>query len=467
MTTTVKKKLKPTLEEVLDTFYRRISRIVKRARDDVSAYEGKGRKCGEIANLMKCDIFKFINWELTTAERESINISGYERIVDPPLSRELPNEEHGRAYDEVAESFIQNTRCPYTPSIEAGIVSNYRDVLRTNESIYTDNIQRVEEFLDAQIATVQNRLDGGASVVNVMARISDIQTDIETDIDVMKSKLTDKKKKIEALEFEIDVFKSLMHDRPLPPKGDPDEDGFKESTTGKDVLAVIGDSLASLATPFIFLAGKISEGGKGFFEWVGEHLRSFYAFIKKTAFQPAFWVAILFAFVNTPLFHRLFSYMFSDRSMVYMFTAMFVSNFAILPFSASKHLYDLNENQGSLVTKVRLAFDVTLALVATAYPIMVMQNKHIYAEEARVQIFAAFAIGLLPFLTSTVIGFMNYNRLKTLGAIAGAQNDTTVNETEAQEHETGTQPTKAEPLPENETDDNSGEKLIMEGHHHE
>jgi len=459
MMTTVKKNTKPVYEEVLDSFNRKISVIVKKTQDNVAEQRYKGQKSGEIDNLMKCDIFSFINWEITSAEREAVGVSDYEHTVEKPLSREFSNEEHNRIYDEITDSFIQGVGNMYTNSIVGGIITNYTEARKKNETTYADNIQKIKGFLDAKGTVAQNRFDGDAGAKSTMTKINKIKTVIESDIAAKEGEIRSKKKEIERLTSDIEVFEGIIYVSP-----EPSLDGVKypipEPTVGKDLLAVIGESFTSLAKPFIFLVDKLFEGFKGFTNWIGVHAREFTAFISKMATQPAFWITILFAVVNTFLFHRLFSYMFSDSSMVRMLMAMYISVFAILPFFASKHLSEYSDSSNDRATKALLGFDTVLILVAITYLIMAVKHRHIYADDRQIQIFAAIIIGLLPFLTSIVTGFINYRRLKNNPATYENQSGTAVNETETQPCEVETQPTEAKLVAKN---NNDHEEIIYEG----
>jgi hypothetical protein len=447
-------KMKPTYEDAVDALYRKISATVKKARDKVGELRGRGRKIGEIENLMEHDTFNY--WELPKAERENIGISGYESTVEKPLTHEASREQHGRIYDEIVESFIHSVPSIYLDSVTSSIISNIRNARKKNEATLADNIQRAKCFLDAKGTAAQNHVNYGTEVNNTMVRINEIRGDIETDIAAKKSKLMAKNGEIERLEADIRRFEAIINERKSPNQSNDGGKTFEEPTIGKEILSAVGDSLATVAIPFIFIGGKLSV----FFKWIGEHSREFTAFIRKIATQPAFWVTILFAIVNGFLFRRLFSYMFADSSMVLMLIAMFVSVFAILPFCVSKHLRDFGENADNRATKALLAFDVVLVLVTLPYLAMAVQHRHIYAETAQVQLFAAIAIGLMPFFMSIVTGFMNYNRLKSNSAIAEAQNSAVTNEVVTQVCETEVQSTETELIPEDNVGNNREEEIV-------
>jgi len=445
-------------EVILDTFYRGNSTIVKRARDDV-AEQNKGRKSGEIANLIQCDLFKFINWEFTPVERENIGVIGYVNRVGKPTIYELPDEEYERVCDEIFDSFLQNERNMYTNSIVAGSIANHRNAREENDAVYAGNVQTAEELFDAKIAAAQSRLNAQ----NVMTRIGDTKKDINADITANKSKLAVKKGEIEKLQKSVNDLRDKINEDSrvgeIPDGGDiPDPRPIRE------MLFVVLAQLAAMGRPFVSLGRKLSKGGKGFFGWIGEHCQVLSTFIRKIATQPAFWVALLFAAVNGSFSHRLFDDMFTDTLMVLMFTGICTSVFSILPFHVSKHIKECGENPNR-ATKTLLTFESVLAsLFAVAYPVLTSQHSHIYADNEQTQFVAATAVGLLPIVTACIIGFMNYWKLKGNGETPTLTDviETIMSEVTDQSGEAEQQPEETDSASGNENQDNNEEIMIEE-----
>lgn len=459
---------KPIHEQILNGFYRQNTTAVKKVRDmvrdacNIPSQAGKngkdqkprkGSKLGEIKNLLKDDLFNGINWELTPIERESVSINGYVRTVGKPTTYEMPDEDYVRIGGEIADSRIQGETSIYENTIVAGCIANYGDACQKNDAIYAGNVQRAEEFLDTKIAAAQNQL----GVQNTMKRINDIRADINADVAENKSTLAAKKGEIAGLNATIKKLRDIIH-------GDIEPGELEPEPPGGDILPVVLAQLVALGKPFVFLGKKIGEGGKGFFNWLGEHCQTLSAFIRKIATQPAFWVALLFAVINGTLAHRLFNYMFTDTLMVVVFTLLCVSGFSILPFPVSKDILKCSENPNS-ATKARLTFESVLAsLLAVAYPVLTSQHSHIFAETEQVQFVAATAVGLLPTVTACIIGFMNYWKLK-----GDSETPALTDVIEAIVSEITEQPNETEPQstaePASETDDNHEDETTKEDSH--
>jgi branched-subunit amino acid transport protein len=304
-------------------------------------------------------------------------------------------------------------------------------------------------------------------VQNVLKRIGDIRAEITTYVSVNKITLTAKKDKIASLNATIDELREIIKEDSKPIKTGKSKKPYEESPFGEEFLGVVGESLVSMAKPFIFLGRKLSQ----FFKWVSGHGNEFSAFIRKIATQPAFWVALLFAIVNGSFSHRLFDDMFTDTLMVLMFTGICTSVFSILPFHVSKHIKECSENPNR-ATKTLLTFESTLAsLVAIAYPILTSQHSHIYAESEQTQFVAATAVGLLPIVTACIIGFMNYWKLKGNGETPTLTDviETIVSEVTDQSAETEPQPsTDTDSVVGNDTgDDHEEDNINTEVNHHE
>jgi hypothetical protein len=419
MTATATKNSKPILEKTLEDFYRQNTAVIKKTMDLIentsSIPEPKRKNCKErklrkgnsfvrIENLITHESFKGRNWEFLPIERENLRIIRYVNTADAPSIYE--GLDFACMCEDISTSHIQGETSIHESSVVAGCISGFRDAYEKNESIYKSNIQNAEDVLDNKITTAQNCL--GTKIL--LEKANDIKIDIKTYIGENNVKLRAKNDEINDLETEIEYLERIMK----PPITKPQDtvSPFEEPSVGKEIMKAVGLSFTSIVTPFLLLGKKVVKSGKGFFHWLGEHCQTFSRFIRKVAMQPAFWIALLFAVINAPFFHRLFDEMFTDALMILILTLLCTSGFSILPFPLSKDIKRCGENPDSAI-KARLTFESLLAsLLAIVYPILTSQYSHIYAEAEHAQFVAATAVGLLPTITACVIGFINYFRLK-------------------------------------------------------
>lgn len=400
----------PVHEEAVDKLNRNVNKVIRRAWAIVKEDRDRDRKIGEFENLMKSEVFNYANWEISDQDIKDLGIREYENTVEKPLEYELPNQQHHKAYDEIADSFIHNDNSMFRSIVTDDIISSLKKKLKANNAIHADNTQRIESFVEAKGTAAQSLFDRGVGIENTLKRIDEKRSGIDADIAAMKSKIPEKKREIERLESDIEVLESLIYTPPVCNDTSKERE-VKEKMTGAEVLSVVGGLILSMFTPFIFLAGKLSGGFKAFFKWIGEHSREFNAFIRNISTQPAFWLTIPFAIVNSIIFYHMFMFIFEgDSSKVLLLTAIYTAGCALLPFYASKHLRELRENLGRPAKRAVLIFEGVLVLLAISYPIMAIQYRRIYEQDTMFLIYEAIEVGLFPILTSLIIGFMRYRR---------------------------------------------------------
>lgn len=470
------KNSKPILEQILNDFNRQNTAIIRKAKDMVRVANSiptkaskngkpqktyKNSKLGKIKNLVDNELFNGSNYEFLPVERENVGVNGYIRTVDTPSTFE--GIEFKRVCEDIITSHIQGETSMYESSIVAGGTTLFKDAHGKNEIICETNVQNIEDFLDAKIAAAQNHLN----TQSLLNEIGSIGGEINDDIAEMEKKRDVKNGEIKRLEYNIEELVRILNPQIVQPE-DTNE-VFKESTTGEEIMEVVGVSLLSVAKPFIFLGRKIGEGSKGFFNWLGEHCQTLTAFIRKVAMQPAFWIALLFAIINAPFIHRLFDEMFTDSLLVLVLTLLCTSGFSILPFPLSKDIKRCGENPDNAI-KARLTFEsVLVSLLAVAYPILTSQYSHIYAEAEQAQFVAATAVGLLPTIMACVIGFINYFRLKGDGEVPAISTaiESAISEIVGQPNETSPQDAEDNNGVADDTADSHKQNTNMEVDNHE
>jgi len=411
-------------KNVQDNLYLPIMTEVKKARDDVEKYEEENEDNlkttnDNIVNIMKHEIFNYANWEIRALPqnicenyRSNISQNLFEKFFSNGVSR-------NEIYNDIISSYMQGGTIPslHNDIIKNGILDNYNEIKRINEDIFERNEANIEKFYDIIMTRTEKYIYND----NIITRISEINASNKIEVSKNTDEISQIDQRISNLNKIKDrTLKAIItpNDPPNEDLDDDDPDGGKAKTSAAEVFRTV---ILGILTPFAAIYGFFEKllrvlfaFPKAFFINLGERMKEFSGFVSSISAMPAFWFSIIFAFANGYFFYRIFSEMFTDISIALMFIFIYSVIFAILPFFASKHLFEIvyNERKKAIEVIILVVFEFLIFALAISYPFMAYQVRDILGDSSQTQQIAALTIGIIPFISSIITGFTHYRYLQ-------------------------------------------------------
>jgi len=411
MSDTIRKQHEKAVETLFRDVGYEVNKIHNLINDEYPNDSGDSKQPNDnddnlIKNLSLHELFNTEDWEEPEFIYKDINLSTYITSIPEPLANYFHVNQFDEIRNEVIESIIQKRPSIYRDSIANGIIDNYMFVEEKNRSIFTQNAKSLSRFYDYVKDETTNSLN--LYVASLEGKIKLLKNDVINEVKKDKDKIIAINELVDAYQAAIDG--DIDPSAPPPEKNDKDP----EPSAFIETMGKIKDSLKGafsiISIPFIALFkiikalfGKIKTLIKKIWE---QHVKENVLTIIE---QKGFFYALLFTIFYVTVFLRLFDNMFEEPLIVVTFLIGYLFAFNALPFFVSMHLKEFNEDRSKLVIQLLLSFEAIIALfVFISYPIMIIQNRIIFGEDADNLFVIIIAACAFPIISSMIIWFVNY-----------------------------------------------------------